>query len=373
MPTQAATFFDPAKTFDDNVDHGPFLSNQTQQTYSNEKEPHYTFLGHRINSPFGVASGPLPTSKHVIGAFKRGFDVVCYKTQRSVPFPCNSFPNVVYLDIEGDLTLDKATHPQIGHLHTRAPVENLTITNSFGNPCRGAEFWVDDLRKAVQAQGKGQLCISSVVGTIQEGFNDDDYFKDFAVTALLAKSAGVQAIELNLSCPNVASEGVLCYTYEAVYQVCKLTKEAVGDIPLIAKMGYFTAEQEPLLEKIVLGTSPFLGAFSVINTLQATIVDENGNQLLPGPGRLKAGCCGASIKWAGLDMVKRLAALRTKHQLDFEIIGVGGVMTPAHFLEYRNAGADVVQSATAIMWNDQLAQQIKDAIPKHTITTKIPR
>ncbi|MBX9585999.1 MAG: diguanylate cyclase [Gammaproteobacteria bacterium] len=362
MPIQPATFFDPAKTFDDNVDNGPYLSNQSQSAPAIEKGPGYKFLGLQINSPFGIPSGPLPTSRHIIGAFKSGFDVVCYKTQRSVAFPCNPFPNVVYIDVEGDLTLEKATHPQTGHLHSSAPLEKLTITNSFGNPCRGPDFWVDDLRKAVQAQGKGQLCIGSVVGTIQEGFNDHDYFKDFAATALLAKCAGVQAIELNLSCPNVASEGVLCYTYEAVYQVCKLTKEAVGDVPLIAKMGYFTPDQQPLLEKIVLGTSPYLGAYSVINTLQAAIVDEQGNQFLPGPGRLKAGCCGASIKWAGLDMVKRLAALREKHRLNFDIMGVGGVMTPEHFLEYRNAGADVVQSATAVMWNDRLAQQIKTTL-----------
>lgn len=362
MPTQLATFFDPAKTFGDNVDYGPYLSDQSQITTTDENEPNYEFLGHKLNSPFGIASGPLPTSRHVIGAFNRGFDVVCYKTQRSVSFPCNPFPNVVYIDIEGDLTEEKASHPQIGHLLSNTPVEKLTITNSFGNPCRGPDFWVEDLRKAVQGQGNGQLCISSIVGTIQEGFNDLDYFKDFAATALLAKSAGIQAIELNLSCPNVASEGVLCYTYDAVYQVSKLSKEAVGDIPLIAKMGYFSAAQQPLLEKILLGTSPFISAFSVINTLQAAIVDEQGNQLLPGPGRLKAGCCGASIKWAGLDMVKRLAALREKHQLDFEIIGVGGVMTPADFHEYRNAGADVVQSATAAMWNDQLALQIKKTL-----------
>jgi len=72
--------------------------------------------------------------------------------------------------------------------------------------------------------------------------------------------------------------------------------------------------------------------------------------------------CGASIKWAGLDMVKRLVALRKKHGLKFEIIGVGGVMTPADFQAYRQAGADVVQSVTAAMWNDQLAAEVKASL-----------
>ena len=38
----------------------------------------------------------------------------------------------------------------------------------------------------------------------------------------------------------------------------------------------------------------------------APVVDKEVNQALPGKGRLSAGVCGAAIKWAGLDMVKRL-------------------------------------------------------------------
>lgn len=357
MSQPSATFFDPAKTFDDNFDHGPFLA--AGPAYQNKGEPSYTFLGHKLYAPFGIAAGSLPTSKHVAGAFRRGFDVVCYKTQRSVPFPCNEFPNVVYLDVEGDLTLEKAANPHVGHRASDKPPEQVTITNSFGNPSRGPDFWVEDMKRAAKAQGKGQLLISSVVGTIQDGFSQQDYYEDFARTAKLAVSAGAPVIEVNLSCPNVASEGVLCYTRDAVVEVCRRTKEAIGDVPLIAKLGYFSPEQQRLLEQIVLDTKDYLSAFSVINTIQTAVVDEQGEQLLPGKGRLRAGVCGSGIKWAGIDMVKRLDALRKKHGLDYEIIGVGGVMKPSDFHDYRSAGADVVQSVTAAMWNDQLAAEIK--------------
>jgi dihydroorotate dehydrogenase (NAD+) catalytic subunit len=360
MPNQPATFFDPAKTFDENFDSGPFLTDS--ELYQNSGEPAYSFLGHKLYSPFGIAAGSLPTSKHVSGAFRRGFDVVCYKTQRSVPFPANKFPNVVYIDVDGDLTLEKAAKPLVGHTASAAPLEKLTITNSFGNPSRGPDFWVEDMKQAVAAQGKGQLLIASVVGTIQDGFTQDDYYDDFADTAALAVSGGAPVIEVNLSCPNVASEGVLCYTHDAVIEVCRRTKEAIGDVPLIAKLGYFSAEQQELLEQIVMDTKEYLSAFSAINTIQAPVVDEQGKQLLPGEGRLLAGICGTSIKWAGLDMVKWLNALRKKHNLKYEIIGVGGVMTPADFQDYRAAGADVVQSVTAAMWNDQLAAQVKASL-----------
>lgn len=360
MPDRPATLFDPAKTFDENFDSGPYLADG--ETYQNHGEPNYSFLGHKLYSPFGIAAGSLPTSKHVIGAFKRGFDVVTYKTQRTIEFKVNEFPNVVYVDVDGDLTLQKAAQPLIGHKTTDTQVEKLTITNSFGNPSRGPQFWADDMKKALAGQGKGQLMIASVVGTIQDGFSNQDYHDDFAKAAKFAVDAGVEVIEINLSCPNVANEGILCYTYDAVISVSKRVKEVVGDTPVVAKIGYFAPEQQELLEKIVIDTAPYISAFAAINTIPAAVVDEQGNQLLPGEGRLKAGMCGASIKWAGIDMVKRLVALRQKHDLKYEIIGVGGVMTPADFQDYIEAGANVVQSVTAAMWNDNLAAEIKQTL-----------
>jgi dihydroorotate dehydrogenase (NAD+) catalytic subunit len=362
MPSQPATIYDPAKTFDENFDNGPFPIDSSKIPYQNNGEPQHSFLGHKLYSPFGIAAGSLPTSKHVKYAFEQGFDVVCYKTQRSVPFPVNQFPNVVYIDVEGDLTMEKATKPLVGHAASDKPVEELTITNSFGNPCRGPEVWVEDMKRAVASQGKGQLMIASVVGTIQEGFAQEDYYDDFAKAAELAVSAGAQAIEVNLSCPNVANEGIVCYTHNAVVEICRRTKERIGDIPLIAKVAYFNKDQKDLLEQIVLDTRDYLSAFSAINTIQAAVVDEKGDQLLPGQGRLLSGICGKSIKWAGIDMVKQLDALRKKHALKFEIIGVGGVMKPADFQDYRDAGADVVQSVTAAMWNQNLAAEVKQTL-----------
>lgn len=362
MPKQPATIYDPSKTFDDNFDHGPYPSKQDEKPYINSGEPKYRFLGNKLYSPFGIAAGSLPTSKHVKHAFERGFDVVCYKTQRSVPFAVNAFPNVVYIDVEGDLTIEKASQPQIGHADSDKPIEKLTITNSFGNPSRGPEFWVEDMKKAVAAQGKGQLLIASVVGTIQEGFSQEDYFDDFAKTAKLAASTGVKVIEVNLSCPNVVGEGIICYDLNSVVSVCSKVKAAIGDTPLVAKVGYFGPSQQALLEQILCETAPYLSAISAINTIPAAVVDEDGSQYLPGEGRLKSGVCGSGLKWAGVEMVNNLVALRNKHKLDFEIIGVGGVATPADFKDYIDAGATVVQSVTAAMWNDHLGAEIKASL-----------
>ncbi|MDQ5958484.1 MAG: dh protein [Patescibacteria group bacterium] len=351
-------FYDPAITYEENFSKGPFNINNIN-IVKNDKNPKYSFVGHKVNSPFGIAAGILLNSNHVKHAFDMGFDVVCYKTQRSTTFPCNEYPNVVYLDVKGNLTLEKASKPIVGHSTTNKSLAEVTVTNSFGVPSKGPSFWVEDLKKALSHQGKGQLLIMSVVGTIQKGFTEQDYFDDFASTAKLAVDNGAKVIEINLSCPNVASEGVLCYTKASVIAICKKTKQAIGNVPLIAKLGYFSKLQQDTLKATIIEASPYLSAVSVINTIAAPIVDKYGNQLLPGPNRLKAGVCGKGIKWAGLDMVERINKIRQENNLNLQVIGVGGVMNTDDFIEYRQKGADLVQSATAAMWNDNLANQVK--------------
>lgn len=353
-------FYDPTKTFDDNLKNGPF--NMDSKDYRTDNEPKYNFLGQPINAPFGIAAGSLSTSRHTDAAFRLGYDVVCYKTQRSVTFPVNLFPNVLPLGIDGDLTLEKMKNEVVVLDSYPEDISKLSITNSFAVPSRDPDFWVEDLKKALLGVGTGQLLIMSVVGTIQNGFGTNDYYDDFANVARLAANTGVKAVEVNLSCPNVASEGVICYSSDAVYEICKRSKEAIGNVPLVVKIGYYSAEQQSLLEEILRRVNPFVSAVSAINTLKATIVDKAGNQALPGKGRQTSGVCGASIKWAGLDMVKRLDVLRKDENLDYEIIGVGGVMVPDDYFAYRNAGADCVQSVTGAMWNQYLAQEIKKVI-----------
>jgi dihydroorotate dehydrogenase len=57
-------------------------------------------------------------------------------------------------------------------------------------------------------------------------------------------------------------------------------------------------------------------------------------------------------------MVEKLNKIRQEKKLSYEILGVGGVMTADDYFEYRNAGADAVQSATGAMWNPNLAHDI---------------
>lgn len=354
-------FYDSNLDFNVNFDKGPYGAFRNSKRIKTSEAPKYTFLGYQINFPFGIPAGPLPNNKFIKGAFDLGFDVNCYKTQRSVEFKCNPFPQVVYVNVDGNLTLKKASKPLLAVKNPKNK-KHFTITNSFGNPSRGPKFWTKDLKKALSNEGRGQLLMMSVVGTIKKGFTEEDYFDDFAKTAHLAAKTGVKVIEVNLSCPNVATEGVICYRPDAVSAICIKIKSKIGKTPLVAKLGYFSKDQEKILKEILLKNISNIAAYSAINTISAPVVDKGGKQALPGEGRLKSGMCGASIKWAGVDMVKRLVRLREELGLNYEIIGVGGVMDAKDFKDYRKAGADLVQSATAAMWNPLLAQEIKKAV-----------
>ncbi|MDO8270240.1 MAG: diguanylate cyclase, partial [Candidatus Levybacteria bacterium] len=103
----------------------------------------------------------------------------------------------------------------------------------------------------------------------------------------------------------------------------------------------------------------YADGISAINTLQAEIVDKKGEQALPGKNRGRSGVCGATIKWAGIEMVKKLKAIKDDNNYNYSIEGVGGVTTPQDYLDYRNAGANSVMSATGAMWNPHLAQEVK--------------
>lgn len=360
--TKGVPIYDPLKTFDDNFDHGPFGGFASGGEYKNSGEPQNRFLGFPIYEPFGIAAGPLPTSKHTTGAFKNGYDVVVYKTQRTIPVNANQFPNIIPIDIEGDVTLEQADKGLVMRDEFNEDPTKLTITNSFGNPSRGPEYWTNDMKAALSGQGKGQLLVMSVCGTIRKNQTQDEYFQDFADAAKQAYDAGAKAVELNLSCPNVANEGIICYTPGAVKVIVDKTRKLIPDAKLVLKFGYFSKDQQVLLEQIIDSIADKADAISTINTIPAAVYKKDGSQALPGEGRLKSGLCGAGIKWAGLDMVKRLNDLRKTRGYNFEIVGVGGVMTVDDYQEYRQAGADCVQACTGPMWNPGLASEVKSSL-----------
>src|SRR5438270_1792291 len=117
----SAVFYDITKTFDENLKDGPPLLHSNLKPKERSISKMHKFLGFDVNVPFGMPAGPLFTSEYIKTAFEFGFDVNVYKTQRSRPVECNQFPNVVFVDVDGDLTLEKAVKPLVGTLTNTKP------------------------------------------------------------------------------------------------------------------------------------------------------------------------------------------------------------------------------------------------------------
>lgn len=352
-----APFYDPSKTYYENWEEGPFGDFQDGVILPVEP-PRFEFLGHKISYPIGIPAGPLLNGTFIKAALDKGFDVAVYKTVRSREYPCHPWPNVLGVELEGDITLERAQEPLVVKNEYKEP---LSITNSFGVPSYPPEVWKDDLKESVNYAKPGQLVIGSFEGTKWEGFSQEDYINDWAEAAEMVADGGAKVVEANVSCPNEGAAGLLCFDVPKVKLISTRIKEKIGDVPLLLKLAYFEGSA---LRELVQEIGDLVGGYSAINTISAPVVNADGTQALPGgEKRKRSGVCGAAIKWGGLDMVRRLRKLREELGMHYSIVGVGGVMTPQDFKEYRDAGADVVMSATGAMWNPYLAKEIKESYP----------
>jgi len=350
MPSEP--FYDPAKSYLDNFERGPFGLFANTSPISQTTQPKHTFLGYPVYAPFGIPAGPLINGKYVKAALDMGFDIPVYKTVRTKKYACHPWPNVLAVKVTGDLAPDRTLVANEDYS------EPLSITNSFGVPSYDPEFWQRDMAEVAAYAQPGQVVVGSFQGTLPENGRVADYIQDFVLGARLVKETGVPVIEVNLSCPNEGTANLLCFDIARSRQVVEAIKDEIGSVPLVIKMAFYKDEKK--LEEFLREVGKTVDGIAAINTISAEIVDEDGQQALPGEGRLRSGVCGSSVKWAGVAMAAKLARIRGELGQTFAIVGVGGAGTPEAFDEYRRAGADVVMSATAAMWHPELAQEIKE-------------
>jgi dihydroorotate dehydrogenase len=343
--------YDTNKTFDQNYREGPYHAWADGKRFVQVGEPEHTFFGHPVYEPFGVSAGPIFNSNYAQGALDKAFDILVYKTVRSREKPVHPWPNFLPLELTGDY--EEGDVVARDNQDYREP---LAAANSFGVPSVDPSVWIDDMRRVNEMMRKGQVTICAFEGT-NWGEGSDAYIDDHAKTAKMVLSTNPRVVEMNTSCPNEGTRGLLCYDVDRMYEITSRVKEVLGSVPLVVKIGYFP--DETLLRHFVERVGPVVDGIAAINTMGARIVTADGEQAFPGAGREYAGVCGTPIKWAGLDMVKRLKWLREALGVSYTIIGIGGVTTPTDYFHYRSAGADAVLAATGVIWNPYLAAEIK--------------
>lgn len=372
--------YDYARPFSANY-RGPLVDLDPPPTGVLEVQHPRSLLGHPVGYPIGVPASPLTANAEWVGALaNQGFNVLTYKTVRSVPRDAFPEPNWFFVDglrdplpiecarEDVEVIADGSTPPQSGP---------YSMVNSFGMPSMDPENWMPDVANAIRALAPGQILMVSVVGTY-EIYSGVDLLRDFVRVAQMAEKAGARAIELNLSCPNtLATDGSgmgapICEDPKHTREIVRAVRaELDSDTKLVAKLGYLVPAR---LAEVVDGIATQVDGIAGINTLQVTVKDAAGHPAFrgtpedPDRDRPKAGLSGVAIRGLALDFVRELALLRREREWSFDIIGMGGVMNTHDVRALMASGADAVQATSLVANNIRFAQNLwKDRSMLETI------
>jgi dihydroorotate dehydrogenase (NAD+) catalytic subunit len=345
--------YDDRLDFEENKQKGPFGDYADDANrYQNTGEPKYDFFGIPVYSPFGIAAGPLPTSRFIKAALNKGFDIVTVKSVRTGTFPLNPYPQVRPINLQANLDPNSS-----GVSVASAYTEPLAVANSFGIPSVPPADWQPDLKEALQVAGNGQAVLAAFQGTAH-GKGREDFVQDHVKGVALVRETGAKVIEVNLSCPNEGESVLACFDPDITERIVNAVRETNPDLKFFIKTAYYADDR--LLKEIVKRVGAIVDGIAAINTMPAPVLDADGKTVFP--GREKAGISGAPIKWAGLEMTKKLNEFREEFGYHYKIVGMGGVLSADDFHEYIDAGADTVMSVTGAMWNPNLAAEIKASL-----------
>jgi len=304
----------------------------------------------------------LLNSKWISTAAQLGFDVLSYKTIRSQEHPGHPLPNMLYVDCP-TVTLEADSLPIFALEQPPENVNSIAVTNSFGMPSRSRKYLEEDIPRANASLQEGQVMIVSVVGTpsvskcssVHDKSDYSRFVEDFVETATFAKSCGAKIIEANFSCPNVATgEGSIYQNAESVRDIASHIVKAIGDTPLIIKVGTYT-EETAMRDTFKAAAKAKVAAICGINSVSKKVLSPVSNEPALGASRAISGVCGGPIRQTALRFVSKAKEIIRKEQLPLDLLGCGGITQPQHFTEFLAEGCSVAMTATGMMWDPLLA------------------
>jgi dihydroorotate dehydrogenase (NAD+) catalytic subunit len=163
---------------------------------------------------------------------------------------------------------------------------------------------------------------------------------------------GVDALELNISCPNVSggvdfgTDPQMCE--KVVAGVCK-----VCSVPVLAKLTPNVTDLKTIAQAAEAGGAD---GIALINTCLGMAIDWRRRR--PILGNVLGGLSGPAIKPIALRAVYQVArAVRVP------IVGIGGIATIDDVMEFFLAGATAIQIGTANFYHPTISMQILDSLP----------
>lgn len=191
---------------------------------------------------------------------------------------------------------------------------------------------------------------TAVIGNIAG--KTEDEFVAMAAT-VHAGGSGLAALELNLSCPNVAGGLDFATHPETTTRIVRRCRDACPDLPLIAKL---TPNVTRLADIVKAAADGGADAVSCVNTFLGLVVDWRRRRPVLGNG--VGGLSGPAIKPLALRCVWQAAKVGA-----VPVVGVGGIATIDDVMDFLVAGATAVQVGTANFYDPTASVRIADALP----------
>lgn len=177
--------------------------------------------------------------------------------------------------------------------------------------------------------------------------------EEYALIARKCEDSGlVDAIEVNISCPNVKEGGhAFGTTTQGAFSIISAVRKATS-LPIIAKLTPNAGDLKPIAKA---AEEAGADAISLINTITGMCIDiETRKPLL---ANITGGMSGPAVKPIAVRMVWEV-----RSAVEIPIIGLGGIQTAADAIEFLIAGADAIQVGTASFVNPNACVEIAAGI-----------
>jgi dihydroorotate dehydrogenase (NAD+) catalytic subunit len=175
--------YQPDQTYLWNYEHAPKPNPQPVAEVPGE----WAYCGLPVDSPLGMPAGPLLNGKWLLYYAQLGFDVLTYKTVRSIPRDCYGLPNLQPVEI-GSMTGEETDVETSGEMKGSWAV-------SFGMPSTSPEIWRADIEWTRDQLPAGKVLSVSVVGSVQPDWSLDDLADDYAQCAKWAVESGADSLK----------------------------------------------------------------------------------------------------------------------------------------------------------------------------------
>ena len=237
--------------------------------------------------------------------------------------------------------------PRLGNPPHRVYETPAGMLNAIGLQNPGAEHVVRRILPALDFTET--RFIANVSGSTVE---------EYAEVTRLFDQSPIDAIEINISCPNVKEGGVAFGNYPdmsaQVVEACR----RVTRKPLITKLSPNQTDiRENARRCIEAGTD----GLAVINTMMGMAIDARSRR--PIIGNIQGGLSGPAIKPIALLKVHQVYEVAQPHGIP--IIGQGGITTATDAVEFLIAGATAVGIGTALFYDPFVCKKVNEGIAEY--------